>query len=207
MTPVIGVLALQGDFREHLHSLERLGENACLVRTPHDLAAVDALVIPGGESTAISKLAVAFDVLEPIRQRIAAGMPAYGSCAGMIMLANTILDPRSDQVSFGGLDVTVRRNAFGRQVDSFEASLHAPKLAGEDLLTAVFIRAPWVEGHGSSVEVLARVESGPHVGAVVAVQQGAVMATSFHPELTGDNRVHAYFAQIVHDRATAQMKG
>lgn len=207
MTPVIGVLALQGDFREHLHSLERLGESTRLVRTPDDLAGVDALVIPGGESTAISKLAVAFGILEPIRARIAAGMPAYGSCAGMIMLANTILDPRSDQVSFGGLDVTVRRNAFGRQVDSFEAPLHAPKFAGDDELTAVFIRAPWVEGHGPDVEVLARVESGPHVGAVVAVQQGCVMATSFHPELTGDNRVHAYFAQLVHDRAAAQMKG
>lgn len=207
MAPIIGVLALQGDFREHLQSLSALGEQTRLVRTPQELASVDALVIPGGESTAISKLSVAFGVLEPIRQRIAQGMPAYGSCAGMIMLANDIIDPRSDQVSFGGLDVSVRRNAFGRQVDSFEAPLHAPKLGGSDVLTAVFIRAPWVESHGTDVEVLARIESGPHEGAVVAVQQGLVMATSFHPELTSDNRVHAYFAQIVHDSAAAHTKG
>lgn len=201
MAPVIGVLALQGDFREHAHALTELGESTKLVRTPADLAAVQALVVPGGESTAISKLAVAFEVLEPIRERIAQGMPAYGSCAGLIMLAENILDPRSGQVTFGGLDVTVRRNAFGRQVDSFEAGLHAPKLAGQDEFTAVFIRAPWVETCGAGVEVLAHVESGPHTGAVVAVQDGAVMATSFHPELTQDFRVHAYFAQLVKERA------
>lgn len=198
--PLIGVLALQGDFREHAAALQSLGVAVTLVRTPQELATVDALVIPGGESTAISKLAVAFEVLEPIRERIASGMPAYGSCAGLIMLADRVLDPRSGQQSFGGLDVTVRRNAFGRQVDSFEADLHAPKF-GDEKFTAVFIRAPWVEEHGPEVEVLARVESGPHVGAVVAVQQGAVMATSFHPELTEDLRVHAYFAQLVRQHA------
>lgn len=201
MAPTIGVLALQGDFREHIHALTEIGEQTLMVRTPADLARVDALVVPGGESTAISKLAVAFDVLEPIRERIEAGMPAYGSCAGMIMLADTILDPRSGQVSFGGLDVSVRRNAFGRQVDSFEAVLHAPKISGDRELTAVFIRAPWVEECGSDVEVLARVESGPHAGAVVAVAQNGVMATSFHPELTSDHRVHSYFAQLVKERA------
>ena len=201
MAPVIGVLALQGDFREHVSALEALGEQTKLVRTPEDLDRVQALVVPGGESTAISKLAVAFDVLHPIRERLERGMPAYGSCAGMIMLAETILDPRSGQESFGGLDVSVRRNAFGRQVDSFEATLHAPKLAGDTELTAVFIRAPWVEECGPAVEVLARVESGLNTGAVVAVAQGAVMATSFHPELTADHRVHAYFAQMVKERA------
>ena len=201
MSPTIGVLALQGDFREHIAALEALGEKTVSVRTPAELSSVDALVIPGGESTAISKLAVAFEVLEPIRERISAGMPAYGSCAGMIMLASHIIDPRSGQVTFGGLDVKVRRNAFGRQVDSFEATLHAPKFAGAGELTAVFIRAPWVEECGEGVEVLACVESGPNVGAVVAVQDGAVMATSFHPELTQDSRVHAYFAQLVRERA------
>lgn len=201
MAPTIGVLALQGDFREHAHALTEIGEKVLLVRTPSDLSKVQALVVPGGESTAISKLAESFEVLEPIRSRIEDGMPAYGSCAGMIMLANSILDPRSGQVSFGGLDVTVRRNAFGRQVDSFEAVLHAPKIAGDRELTAVFIRAPWVESCGPEVEVLARVESGPNTGAVVAVVQKAVMATSFHPELTSDHRVHAYFAQLVKERA------
>ena len=198
--PVIGVLALQGDFREHESALGRVGCTTRLVRTPGELAAVDALLIPGGESTAMSKLAVAFEVLEPIRDRIASGMPAYGSCAGMIMLAEELIDGRPDQQTFGGLDITVRRNAFGRQVDSFEAVLHAPKFGPEELL-AVFIRAPWVERCGPGVEVLAEVESGPHSGAVVAVSQGAVMATAFHPELTEDLRVHAYFAQLVRERA------
>ena len=198
--PVIGVLALQGDFREHKAAIESVGMPAALVRTPSELERVSALLVPGGESTAMSKLAVAFEVLDPIRQRIAEGMPAYGSCAGLIMLANSILDARSGQQTFGGLDITVRRNAFGRQVDSFEAPLHAPKF-GSGTFPAVFIRAPWVEQHGPGVEVLAQVESGPHQGAVVAVQQGAVMATSFHPELTEDLRVHSYFAQLVKERA------
>ena len=197
--PVFGVLALQGDFREHDFALRELGCRTALVRTPADLAGVDSLLVPGGESTAMSKLAIAFEVLEPIRERIADGMPAYGSCAGMIMLAADLLDGRPDQETFGGLDITVRRNAFGRQVDSFEAPLHAPRF-GSDPLTAVFIRAPWVERCGAGVEVLAEVESGPNAGAVVAVQQGAVMATSFHPELTSDLRVHAYFAHLVRER-------
>ncbi len=199
MRPRIGVLALQGDFREHVQALQSTG--ACeteLVRTVDDLSRVNALVIPGGESTAMSKLAIAFNVLQPIRDRISQGMPTYGSCAGMIMLAREIIDGRPDQETFGGLDIAVRRNAFGRQVDSFEAPLHAP-LWGSEPLNAVFIRAPWVESCGSSVEVLARVESGPHAGAVVAVREGAVMATSFHPELTSDNRVHSYFAQFVQE--------
>jgi len=201
MRPAIGVLALQGDFREHVYALQRCGiENPVLVRTPKELASVQAVVVPGGESTAISKLAVAFDVLEPMRQRIANGMPVYGSCAGMIMLADRILDARSEQTSFGGLDISVRRNAFGRQVDSFEADLHAPAF-GEDAFKAVFIRAPWVESHGPDVEVLARVEYGPHEGAVVAVVQDHVMATSFHPELTTDDRVHSYFIRTVETRA------
>lgn len=198
-TPLIGVLALQGDFREHKVALEALGQRTLLVRTPQELARVDALLVPGGESTAMSKLAERFEVLEPIRARLADGMPAYGSCAGLIMLAERVLDPRSGQQTFGGLDITVRRNAFGRQVDSFEASLHAPKF-GPGEFNAVFIRAPWVEQSGSAVEVLARVESGPHEGAVVAVQQEAVMATSFHPELTDDLRVHAYFARLAAER-------
>jgi len=201
MKAAIGVLALQGDFREHVFALQRCGvAEPVLVRTPEDLARVSALVLPGGESTAISKLAVAFEVMQPIRDRIAAGMPAYGSCAGMIMLAREILDARSEQETFGGLDIVVRRNAFGRQVDSFEASLHAPTL-GSGEFNAVFIRAPWVESHGADVEVLARVESGPHAGAVVAVAQNHVMATSFHPELTVDDRVHAYFVRLVEERA------
>jgi 5'-phosphate synthase pdxT subunit len=201
MRPTIGVLALQGDFREHVHALQRCGiQQPVLVRTPSDLAKVQGMVVPGGESTAISKLAVAFEVLEPIRQRIAEGMPVYGSCAGMIMLADTILDARSEQTSFGGLNISVRRNAFGRQVDSFEAELHAPAF-GDEAFKAIFIRAPWVESHGPDVEVLARVESGPHAGAVVAVAQDGVMATSFHPELTTDDRVHSYFIRTVENRA------
>ena len=201
MSPTIGVLALQGDFREHILALQRCGiEQPVLVSTESDLKKVRGLVIPGGESTAISKLAVAFEVLEPVRQRIIDGMPVYGSCAGMIMLSETILDARSDQTSFGGLDISVRRNAFGRQVDSFEADLHAPAF-GEEAFKAIFIRAPWVESHGPAVEVLARVESGPHVGAVVAVAQGNVMATTFHPELTSDDRVHSYFIRSVENQS------
>lgn len=194
MLPV-GVLALQGDFREHLHMLEQCGAETKLVRTPKDLAAVSALVVPGGESTAISKLAHAFEVMEPIRERITSGLPVYGSCAGMIMLATEIIDARSNQESFGGIEMRVRRNAFGRQVDSFEASLHAPKITDEPF-TAVFIRAPLVEEVFGKTEVLARVETGIATGAVVAVQSGAVIATSFHPELTSDLRIHKYFLEL-----------
>ncbi len=202
--PRIGVLALQGDFREHAQSLKDAGAvSVTFVKTPQDLETVDALVIPGGESTAMSKLAIAFEILEPIRNRIALGMPVYGSCAGLIMLANKIIDGRADQQTFGGLDVTVRRNAFGRQVDSFEADLHAPEI-GDENIRAVFIRAPWVEEFSDKVQVLARVESGEHKGAVVAVKQGNVLATSFHPELTNDLRFHKYFINLVNQSKTLE---
>lgn len=195
--PKIGVLALQGDVREHRHALEQVGVDVVEVKTRAQLATVRGLVIPGGESTTMSKLCVAFDMLQPLRDAVRGGLPAYGSCAGMIMLADTILDGRPDQETIGGLDVVVRRNAFGRQVDSFEADLHAPKIVGEAAMRAIFIRAPWVESVGPDVEVLARIEGGPHAGTIVAVQQGAVMATSFHPEITADHRVHEYFVNMV----------
>jgi 5'-phosphate synthase pdxT subunit len=194
--PVIGVFALQGDVREHLRALNDAGADAVPVRRPGELAAVDGLVLPGGESTTMSRLAKVFDLLEPVRARIAAGLPVYGSCAGMIMLAGTVLDGRPDQESFGGIDMIVRRNAFGRQVDSFETDLAFTEIAG-DPVHAVFIRAPWVEEVGTDVEVLARVTGGPADGRIVAVRQGNLLATSFHPELTGDLRVHALFVQMV----------
>jgi 5'-phosphate synthase pdxT subunit len=164
------------------------------VRRPAELEAVDALVIPGGESTVISKLAVTFELLEPIRKRIAGGMPAYGSCAGMIMLAGQVLDGRPDQETFGGMDVVVRRNAFGRQVDSFEGDVEISEIGN---LHAVFIRAPWVEQVGEDVQVMGRVADGPAAGRIVAVRQGNLLATAFHPELTGDLRVHRYFVEKV----------
>ncbi|AKH81369.1 glutamine amidotransferase [Streptomyces sp. CNQ-509] len=189
--PVIGVLALQGDVREHLAALEEAGASAVPVRRPAELAEVSGLVIPGGESTTISKLAVAFGLLEPLRERVRAGMPAYGSCAGMIMLADKILDPRSGQETVGGIDMIVRRNAFGRQNESFELPLEVAGVPGGPV-HGVFIRAPWVESTGARVERLA--EAGGHP---VAVRQGPLLATSFHPELTGDHRVHALFADMV----------
>lgn len=195
--PLVGVLALQGDVREHRFALEACGVDVLEVKTAEALARVQGLVIPGGESTTMSKLAVAFDLMEPLRSAVRAGLPSFGSCAGMIMLADRIMDPRSDQESIGGLDVLVRRNAFGRQVDSFEADLHAPRIAGDEPMRAVFIRAPWVEEVGPAVDVLARVEGGPQTGTIVAVQQGNVMATSFHPEITADHRVHEYFVRLV----------
>ncbi len=201
----IGVLAVQGDVREHINALSSLGEQVFGVRRPDELDDVDALVIPGGESTTMDKLVRAFDLQEPLRKRIAGGMPVYGSCAGMIMLADRIADARADQETLGGLDITVRRNAFGRQVDSFEEDLHIPAIA--ELTTAprghpstfkaVFIRAPWVEQLGGGVEVLAKVESGPAAGKVVAIRAGNLLATSFHPEVTGDHRIHEYFTQMV----------
>jgi pyridoxal 5'-phosphate synthase pdxT subunit len=192
----IGVLALQGDVREHLRALTECGAVASTVRRPEELEAVDALVIPGGESTTMSNLAISFGLLEPIRKRIAGGMPAYGSCAGMIMLATTVLDGRPDQESFGGIDMTVRRNAFGRQIDSFEAPVSIEGIAGGDF-HAVFIRAPWVEQVGPDAEALGRVTSGDAAGRIVAVRQGNLLATAFHPELTGDLRVHRYFVEMV----------
>jgi len=192
----VGVLALQGDVREHLRALADSGAEPVPVRRAGELDAVDGLVIPGGESTTIAKLAVAFDLLEPLRKRIAGGLPAYGSCAGMILLADRVLDGVAGQQTLGGLDVTVRRNAFGRQVDSFEETLALTGVPGGPF-HAVFIRAPWVESVGPDVEVLGTVESGPAAGRIVAVRQGGLLATSFHPELAGDARVHALFVEIV----------
>jgi 5'-phosphate synthase pdxT subunit len=195
-TPVVGVLALQGDVREHLAALREQGADAVPVRRPEELADVDGLVLPGGESTTMVKLADRFGLLEPLRAAVRKGLPAYGSCAGMILLADRILDAPPDQVTVGGLDVTVRRNAFGRQVDSFESDIAFEGLDGGDV-HAVFIRAPWVEEAGEDVEVLGRVVGGAADGRIVAVRQGNLVATSFHPELTGDRRVHALFVEIV----------
>ncbi len=193
------MLALQGDVREHLATLPELGAEAVIVRRPEELAGVDALVVPGGESTTMAKLAARFGLLEPLRAAVADGLPVYGSCAGMIMLADRLLDAPPDQVTVGGLDVTVRRNAFGRQVDSFESQVEIEGVAG-DPVHAVFIRAPWVEEAGEGVQVLGRVVGGPADGRIVAVRQGNLVATSFHPELTGDRRVHALFVDIVRRR-------
>ncbi|MGY4682416.1 pyridoxal 5'-phosphate synthase glutaminase subunit PdxT [Micromonospora aurantiaca (nom. illeg.)] len=194
--PVIGVLALQGDVREHVAALAGVGADARPVRRPGELDAVDGLVVPGGESTTISKLVDIFEMREPIDKRIAAGMPVYGSCAGMIMLAADVLDGRPDQRGFAGVDMTVRRNAFGRQVDSFEAPVALTGVDGGPF-HAVFIRAPWVERVGPDVEVLGRVTEGPAAGRIVAVRQGNLLATSFHPELTGDLRLHRSFVELV----------
>ena len=197
-TPTIGVLALQGDVREHVAALESTGAEAVRVRRPDELDAVDAIVIPGGESTTIGKLLVTFDLLEPLQKRVADGMPAFGSCAGMILLADRVLDGTADQVSVGGIDMTVRRNAFGRQVDSWEGDIRFEGV-GPEPVHAVFIRAPWVEDLGDGVRALARVEDGQAAGKIVAVSQGPLVATSFHPELTGDPRVHALFVSMVRE--------
>ncbi|GAA1728664.1 pyridoxal 5'-phosphate synthase glutaminase subunit PdxT [Aeromicrobium alkaliterrae] len=188
------MFALQGDVREHLHALERLGARTLRVRRPEELAQCDGLVLPGGESTTMFKLARTFDLFEPIVERIADGMPTFGTCAGMIMLADRVKDGTRDQETFGGLDVTVRRNAFGRQVDSFEGDLDVAGLA--DPVHAVFIRAPWIEQAGESVEVLASVAV---AGAdrIVAVRQGHLLATAFHPEVGDDDRVHGLFVDLV----------
>ncbi|WP_345646652.1 pyridoxal 5'-phosphate synthase glutaminase subunit PdxT [Streptomyces tremellae] len=187
----VGVLALQGDVREHLAALTASGVTAAAVRRPEELAAVDGLVVPGGESTTMSKLAVLFGLMEPLRERVAAGLPVYGTCAGMILLAEKILDPRSGQETVGGIDMIVRRNAFGRQNESFEAAVEVAGVDGGPV-EGVFIRAPWVESVGAGAEVLAE-----HAGHVVAVRQGNALATSFHPELTGDHRVHRLFTEMV----------
>ena len=195
-TPTVGVFALQGDVREHLQVLTSLGARAIGVRRVAELEQCDGLVIPGGESTTMGKLARTFDLFEPIRQRIKEGLPVFGTCAGMIMLADRVEDGTPDQETLGGLDITVRRNAFGRQVDSFEDDLD---FAGLDTpVHAVFIRAPWVESAGPRVEVLARVEGGPAAGRIVAVRQGSLLATSFHPEVDGgDDRIHRLFVDHV----------
>ncbi|MEO3809134.1 pyridoxal 5'-phosphate synthase glutaminase subunit PdxT [Sphaerisporangium sp. B11E5] len=191
--PTIGVLALQGDVREHARSLQSAGARAVAVRRPAELEAVDALVVPGGESTTMWKLAEAFEMLEPLRIRIKSGMPTFGSCAGMIMLADRIEGGIAGQQTIGGIDMVVRRNAFGRQVDSFETTLD---FAGRGLVRTVFIRAPWVESVGADVQVLGVAEPGDRI---VAVRQGPLLATSFHPELTGDTRVHSYFVEMVRE--------
>jgi 5'-phosphate synthase pdxT subunit len=197
---LVGVLALQGDFREHEHALAACGAATRRIRTVEDLEGIDALVVPGGESTTMSNLALRWGLMEPLRELVRGGLPAYGSCAGMIMLADRIEGGRPDQETIGGLDVTVLRNAFGRQVDSFEADLSIPAF-GAAPMHAVFIRAPWVEQAGPEVEVLGSVPTGPAAGRIVAVRQGHLLATSFHPELTGDTRVHQYFVEMVREQA------
>ena len=192
-TPLIGVLALQGDVREHVRALQAAGARSTLVRRPDELESVDGLIIPGGESTTLWRLAMSFDMLEPLRKILSSGLPAFGSCAGMIMLADRLVDGVDGQQTFGGIDMTVRRNAFGRQVDSFESDISLTGVTGPPL-RAVFIRAPWVEQAGDEVEILGTDE---HAGRIVAVRQGPLLATSFHPELTGDPRIHQLFVDIV----------
>jgi pyridoxal 5'-phosphate synthase pdxT subunit len=187
----VGVLALQGDVREHVSSLVACGVDPISVRRASEIDQIDALVLPGGESTTIAQLAEVFGIYDQLKSRIAAGMPVYGSCAGMILLANEILDAKVGQKTFGGLNITVRRNAFGRQVDSFESDITFAD-GSNDLIRAVFIRAPWVEKVGEGVEVLATVDN--HA---VAVRSKTLLATSFHPELTGDFRIHRYFIEEV----------
>jgi pyridoxal 5'-phosphate synthase pdxT subunit len=197
--PVIGVLALQGDVPEHLRALAEAGARGVPVRRAEELDRVDGLVIPGGESTTLWRLSVAFDVLDPLRKLISAGLPAFGSCAGMIMLADRLADGAAGQLTFGGIDMTVRRNAFGRQVDSFESdvTLSGLPVAGDPSpLRAVFIRAPWVEHNGQNVAVLG---TEARTGRIVAVRQGPLLATAFHPELTRDRRIHQLFVDIVKD--------
>jgi 5'-phosphate synthase pdxT subunit len=192
----IGVLALQGDVREHIQSLSDCGVDAITVKTKSEIESISALVIPGGESTTIAKLARSFDLFDLIKERITGGMPTYGSCAGMILLSDHVEDAIVGQESFGGIDMLVRRNAFGRQVDSFETDLKFKGIT-EPAIRAVFIRAPWVESVGENVEVLAEITDGVGAKHPVAVRQGHLLATSFHPELTGDNRVHKYFVENI----------
>lgn len=205
--PTIGVLALQGDFREHAAMLESLGARVVKVRRPSELAGLDGIVLPGGESTTMIKLLDAFELEQPLREAIAAGLPAYGSCAGLILLADRLEDGIEGQRTLGGLDVTARRNSFGRQVDSSEAWLSAPALgadvaAGQAPVHAVFIRAPWIEQTGPAVQVLASVDT-PAGQRAVAVRQGHLLATSFHPEVSSDTRVHGLFLEMVRQSAQA----
>jgi 5'-phosphate synthase pdxT subunit len=196
----VGVLALQGDVREHIASLLACDVEAVAVRRAIEIEKIDALVLPGGESTTIAQLAEVFGIYQLIKDRIAGGMPVYGSCAGMILLAQEILDAKVGQKSFGGLDITVRRNAFGRQVDSFESDIDFSD-GSNDPIRAVFIRAPWVEKVGDSIKILSSVNSHP-----VAVRSETALATSFHPELTGDNRIHRYFIEQVARPALEKVK-
>jgi pyridoxal 5'-phosphate synthase pdxT subunit len=195
--PVIGVLALQGDVAEHLAALRAVGAHPVPVRRPGELDEVAGLVIPGGESTTIWKLAVIFDLIEPLRKRLGSGMPAFGSCAGMILLADRVEDAVAGQETFGGIDMTVRRNAFGRQVDSFESDIALAGVPGPDF-RAVFIRAPWVEQTGEGVEIIG---TEARTGRIVAVRQGPALATAFHPELTPDLRIHKLFVDMVKERS------
>jgi len=201
MKPAIGVLALQGDVPEHLRALEAAGARPAPVRRPEELDRLDGLVIPGGESTTLWRLSVAFDVLEPLRKLIGEGLPAFGSCAGMIMLADRLADGVEGQQTYGGIDMTVRRNAFGRQVDSFEHDITLGGVGADTGVTegpfrAVFIRAPWVEQTGPGVAILG---TDLGTGRIVAVRQGKLLATAFHPELTQDRRIHQLFVDIVKD--------
>ncbi len=191
-TPIVGVLALQGDFREHIAVLQSLGADARAIRRPEELALVGGLVIPGGESSVMDKLSRMFGLADPLKDAIRAGLPVYGTCAGLIMLADRVLDAIAGQQSLGGFDISVRRNAFGSQRDSFETDLSIPIL-GDPPVHAVFIRAPVVERVGESVVALATLED----GRVVAVEQGNLLGTSFHPEMTGDTRFHEYFLDRV----------
>jgi 5'-phosphate synthase pdxT subunit len=196
-TPTIGVLALQGDVREHLMALAACGADGVPVRRPTELAHLAGIILPGGESTTIDKLSRTFELRDPLVAALRAGLPAFGSCAGMILLADRVLDGTADQQTFGGLDITVRRNAFGRQVESFEADVELAGLAGGPV-HAVFIRAPWVEQANGQVQVLGEVElPGTSESRVIAVRQGNLMATSFHPEMTDDLRIHRYFLDLV----------
>ena len=196
MKPVVGVLALQGDVPEHLRALEAAGARPLPVRRPEELDRLDGLVIPGGESTTLWRLSVSFDVLEPLRKLIGEGLPAFGSCAGMIMLADRLADGVEGQQTYGGIDMTVRRNAFGRQVDSFERDITLAGDVTEGPFRAVFIRAPWVEQTGPDV---AKLGTDLGTGRIVAVRQGQLLATAFHPELTPDRRIHQLFVDIVKD--------
>jgi pyridoxal 5'-phosphate synthase pdxT subunit len=196
-SPAVGVLALQGDVAEHQRALRDAGARPVPVRRPGELDAVDGLIIPGGESTTMWKLAVIFDLIDPLRKLISGGMPTFGSCAGMIMLATGLVDRASGQETLGAIDMTVRRNAFGRQSDSFESDITLAGVAGPKF-RAVFIRAPWVEDTGPDVEVLA---TEPRTGRIVAVRQGPALATAFHPELTPDSRVHQIFVDMVRERS------
>ena len=196
----VGVLALQGDVREHVSSLIACGVDPVSVRRSSEIDQIDALVLPGGESTTIAQLAEVFGIYDQLKARIAAGMPVYGSCAGMILLANEILDAKVGQKTFGGLNITVRRNAFGRQVDSFESDISFSD-GSTEMIKAVFIRAPWVEKVGDGVEILATVEN--HA---VAVRSKTLLATSFHPELTADHRIHRYFIEEVARPALEKVK-
>jgi 5'-phosphate synthase pdxT subunit len=198
--PLIGVLALQGDVAEHVRAMRAAGARTSMVRRPAELEVVDGLVIPGGESTTIWNLAETFGLAQPLRNRIQEGLPVFGSCAGLIMLAATVLDPACEQETFGAINMTVRRNAFGRQVDSFETQVSIRGIDGPPY-HAVFIRAPWVEEVGAEVEVLA-VE--PRTSRVVAVRQGAALATAFHPELTEDARIAGLFVDMVRAGARAR---